>query len=214
VRFNARSVKRARGKVLSRDLFTTLKAFANAEVMIWEKLSQYHLGLRKGQVELVGHDGKWVEAYSLLVDEIRTKVPPAICEFYHIGSTSIPGICAKPILDVLGTTPSLKEFDSYKSIFESLGFTWKGEFGVSGRRYCPLYDNSGLTAFVHLHVFQKDTAEVKSHLHFRDRLRADPNLANEYDSLKQSSATQFKVHREKYTESKSSFIQKMSKQVD
>ena len=138
-------------------------------------------------------------------------IPHSICECFHIGSTSIPSICAKPVLDILGVTPSLKEFDDYQRSFEELGFTWKGEFGIPGRRYSPLYDQAGLTAFVHLHVFQKDAPEVQSHLKFCEALRSNPSLALEYDLLKRSAATLFKDQREKYTTSKGDFIQRISR---
>ena len=182
--------------------------------MLWNKISKFNLGLRKGQIELVDHDPNWNHAFSVLSNELRLMIPAEVCLFFHIGSTSIPGICAKPVLDVLGTTPSLALFDSNKEVFEKIGFTWKGEFGISGRRYMPLYDDTGLTAFVHLHVFQSDATEVKANIGFRDQLRSQLELALEYNSLKLKLASEFAGQREKYSRAKSDFIQKISEHAN
>lgn len=181
--------------------------------MIWKTLSQFNLGLKKGTVELFDHDHRWQNAFSIFAKELEAKVPANVCALFHIGSTSIPAICAKPVLDILGVTSSLEAFDALRPVLEEFGFTWKGEFGIQGRRYLPLYDDSGTIAFVHLHVFPKGAAEVETHLHFRDVLRSRSDLAKEYDSLKRTLAVQHKDRRDLYTDSKNNFIQKISTEL-
>lgn len=167
----------------------------------------YQLGMSREAVALVPHSSRWAEAFSLLSSRIQAALEGSGLELHHIGSTAIPGIQAKPILDLLGVVPELAVFDVFRSRLEDLGFTWKGEYGIPGRRYSVLYDAEGKLGFVHLHVFEAGHAEVARHLKFRDQLCVDPLLAREYDELKTQLQKKFAGERSKYTEAKASFIQ-------
>jgi GrpB-like predicted nucleotidyltransferase (UPF0157 family) len=171
-----------------------------------KELSRFGLGLEKRHVELRDHDPRWYQASMLLISELQEKVPGAVDCYAHIGSTSIAGICAKPVLDLLGTTSNLESFDLRRADFERIGFAWKGEFGILGRRYLPLYGESGDVAFVHLHVFQNGAPEAAAHLSFRDYLRSHPDAAAEYDMLKKRLAAEHRNNRELYTQLKDEFI--------
>ena len=90
---------------------------------------------------------------------------------HHIGSTSIPGILAKPIIDLMPIVRSLDLLDAHESDVRALGYDWRGEFGIAGRRFCPLDDAAG-QRIVHVHFFAPDSSEIEPNLAFRDYLRA------------------------------------------
>ncbi len=168
---------------------------------------EYDLGMhRGGEVHLVEHSNRWAKCFSLVSQQMVDALAPYSIELHHIGSTAIPNIKAKPILDILGTVTSIKELDEQQKQFENLGFTWKGEYGINGRRYCVKYDISQNIGYIHLHIFEKSHPEVKEHILFRDYLCNFPDQALEYNKLKESLFNKFSSDRQQYTNSKDSFI--------
>ena len=105
-------------------------------------------------------------------------------QVHHIGSTAIPGILAKPIIDLLGVVSSLDDVDAKARIFELLGYEVMGAYGIEGRRYFRKLDSNG-TRTHHLHVFEEGSPHAERHFAFRDYLLAHPKVANEYSSLKE-----------------------------
>jgi GrpB-like predicted nucleotidyltransferase (UPF0157 family) len=102
---------------------------------------------------------------------------------HHIGSTAIPGILAKPIIDLLGVARSFERLDGATGRIESLGYTAMGAFGIEGRRYFRKDDAEGRRTN-HLHVFESGSPHIERHLAFRDYLRRYPVKAGEYSALK------------------------------
>lgn len=177
-----------------------------------DQFQKFGLGMSRSEVTLRDHSPLWSQAFHVLKEKLE-EVCGSKTKFHHIGSTSISGISAKPILDVLGIAPSVEEIDQIKSNIELLGFVWKGEYGIPGRRYSVLYDPSEQVGFVHLHMFAEDSPEVERHLVFRDYLREHPNSAKAYDETKKMLKAKFRNHREKYTEGKSERIQEFLRQA-
>lgn len=140
-----------------------------------DQLKKLNVGMSRKAVSLSPHNENWFKAFAIANATLRKQIP-ANLELHHIGSTSIPNIHAKPILDVLGIVPSIEAFDSHRSELEALGFAWKGEYGISNRRYCVLYDENEEFGLIHLHVFAKADREVEKHLVFRDYLRSSPEV--------------------------------------
>jgi GrpB-like predicted nucleotidyltransferase (UPF0157 family) len=168
--------------------------------------TRFGLGMSRARVTLANHNPLWADAFLEVRKFLEVAAPEA--EFHHVGSTAIPGIRAKPILDVLCVVADLEALErAARGAWEAAGFEWKGEHGIAGRRYCVLYDLPKENGFVHLHAFARDHAEVKGHLLFRDALRADAALAARYDSLKESLSHSFAGQRARYTEGKAEFIQ-------
>ncbi len=172
--------------------------------MMKSQLAKLNIGMSRSEVCLKPHDKNWAKAFQFVSDELK-KVLTGIA-FHHVGSTAISGISAKPILDILGISSSLANFDSQKSQLETLGFVCKGEYGIPGRRYNVLYDQSENIGLVHLHIFEESNDEVEKHLVFRDFVRADMESAARYQELKLSLAKSHLSQREKYTEGKSQLI--------
>jgi GrpB-like predicted nucleotidyltransferase (UPF0157 family) len=171
-----------------------------------KKYSQENLGLTRGEVRLQEYNPKWKRIFSdeahLLFDELRIES----LRVYHIGSTSVIGLSAKPVLDLLMTVQSLEELDTKKDRFTDIGYEYKGEYGIKGRRYCVLYDSKKKIAFVHLHIFEHDHLEVSRHIVFRDLLRSSSELRLKYEAHKKNLISNEQIKREHYSEAKTEMI--------
>jgi GrpB-like predicted nucleotidyltransferase (UPF0157 family) len=111
-------------------------------------------------VRLIPHDPAWADQASEEEARILKSVWPAVIEMHHVGSTSIPGIKAKPIIDLVAVSPSLEVIESARPQLEALGYAWHGEYGVEGRRFCTLSDpKTGLRRF---HLIAMPTATSAS----------------------------------------------------
>jgi GrpB-like predicted nucleotidyltransferase (UPF0157 family) len=124
---------------------------------------------------------------------------------HHIGSTAVPGLAAKPILDLLPLVTDLADLDQQRPCIEALGYQWYGELGIPGRRYCALSDETG-TRIVQLHFFQADSPQIERHLAFRDYLRAHPEAARAYETEKRRARDLHPHDSHAYTEEKSAWV--------
>jgi GrpB-like predicted nucleotidyltransferase (UPF0157 family) len=106
---------------------------------------------------------------------------------HHIGSTSVPGLAAKPIIDLMPLVTDLASLDRSRVQIEALGYKWLGELGIAGRRYCSLDDADGVRR-AQLHFFEAHSPEVTRHLAFRDYLRAHDEVVREYAREKRRAA--------------------------
>ncbi len=158
-------------------------------------------------VELVPHNPEWSVQADQEAKRILDSLSFPIIGIYHIGSTSVPGLKAKPILDFVLEVENLANVIDNYDLFEGLGYSSKGEFGIPGRQFFTRDTNDERTH--HLHIFEKGHPDIERHLVFRDFLRANPNAAREYEKLKEKLAKQFPNASGDYTEAKSDFILSM-----
>ena len=126
---------------------------------------------------------------------------------YHIGSTSVPGLAAKPIIDIMVSARSLSGADSCRSGFEAIGYEWLGEFGIPGRRYLR---KGGDERTHQIHIFQCDDREnIERHLAFRGYLRKHADARDAYAGLKKDLAAAFPYDIEGYCSGKDAFVKEM-----
>jgi GrpB-like predicted nucleotidyltransferase (UPF0157 family) len=160
-------------------------------------------------VRLLPHDPQWAEQASREETRILEAVWPAIVEMHHVGSTAIPGIAAKPIIDLVGVSPQLETLEATRPGIEALGYEWHGEYGVAGRRFCTLSDPAtGLRRF-HLHCYAAGDHSIHRHLAFRDYLRARPAVAEAYQQMKRDCAAKHPKDSNAYTICKDNWIKKV-----
>jgi GrpB-like predicted nucleotidyltransferase (UPF0157 family) len=160
-------------------------------------------GVRNGRVELVTYDPGWPALY----ETERERLAPLLeaLEIHHIGSTAVPGLLAKPIIDIVAL---VRDLDAPMSALIDSGYQYARSFNatLTHRRFLCYPTASHRTH--HLHMVD-DRPELERRLRFRDRLRADPALANEYVALKRALAARYPEDREAYTEAKAPFIERV-----
>ncbi|MGO4666121.1 GrpB family protein [Bosea sp. 2RAB26] len=135
-------------------------------------------------VELHPHDPHWSDLAGREAQRLAEAIGPCLLTVHHVGSTAIPAIHAKPILDLLPVVGSLAAFDARQGELETLGYEWWGELGLAGRRYLTKADTETGRRLVQLHCYPEGSPEITRHLAFRDYLRARPDIAAAYDRVK------------------------------
>lgn len=133
---------------------------------------------------VVPHQPGWAADYRAEADIVRAAMGDRLIAVHHIGSTAIPDILAKPIIDMLGVARSLDTVDDATPALVAAGYEAMGDFGIEGRRYFRKHDGTGVRTH-HLHVFAAGSPHIARHLAFRDYLRANPERAAAYSDLKQ-----------------------------
>lgn len=165
----------------------------------------------QSRIVLQPHDRGWAAAAEAEAERLLSAIK-ALVRVHHIGSTSIPTIVAKPIVDLLGVATDLTSLDEERSIFEALGYEWRGEYGLPGRRYCTLSDGAG-RRLMNLHCYSQDDAAIRRHLAFRDHLRACPQAASAYEREKLRCARLHPTDGGAYTECKSAWIKRVEQEA-
>jgi len=154
-------------------------------------------------IKLVEYREEWRTDYEKEADSIKSVFSENLMGAYHIGSTAIYGLKAKPVIDILLEVRSLSEIDKHNRVPEELGYEAKGEYGIEGRRF---YQKGGKERTHHIHIFQTGNSEIKRHRNFVEFMNAHPGSATEYEILKVELESKYKKDPNKYSEGKSEFI--------
>ncbi len=154
-------------------------------------------------IKLVPYDPSWPFKYALEAAKIQQILGSNCVRIHHIGSTAIPGIYAKPIIDIFPVVDNLNAVDQCNADFEQLGYICRGEYGYPGRRY---FKKIAKEQSFHIHAFQTGDTEIERHLAFKERLTTHPDEAASYSWIKRCLAEQFPFDRQQYTDGKDSFI--------
>jgi GrpB-like predicted nucleotidyltransferase (UPF0157 family) len=157
-------------------------------------------------IELVEHDVAWAEIAAREGERLRGALGDVLIEVLHIGSTAIPGIRAKPIVDLSPVVRSLDELDAKQSAVEALGYEWRGELGIARRRYCVLVDPANGRRISQLHCFASGDDEIARHVVFRDYMRAHRDEALGYEAEKLRARDLHPNDVNAYNEAKSAWI--------
>lgn len=155
-------------------------------------------------VSLVEHDPAWAGQAAALADQLRGAAGDRILAIHHIGSTSVPGMVAKPIIDLLVVVDDLAAFDSCRDRIMALGYEYYGEYGIPGRRFFALHGNG--TRLVHVHFFEQGSDQIAHNLAFRDYMRAHPDIAAAYTAEKYRARALHPHDSHAYTREKADFI--------
>ncbi len=157
-------------------------------------------------IELVEHDPAWATIAARETERLRQALGDTLVEVHHIGSTSIPGIRAKAIVDLTPVVRTLVEVDTKQEAVEALGYEWRGELGIAGRRYCVLVDEATGKRIAQLHMFAVGSDGIAHHTVFRDYMRAHPEEARAYEAEKIRAAAVVSDDVNAYNDEKSAWI--------
>ncbi|HEU4629768.1 MAG TPA: GrpB family protein [Gemmatimonadaceae bacterium] len=164
------------------------------------------LGLERGTVRLAPHDPAWATLFAAEAARIGSALGTELpLDLEHVGSTAVPGLVAKPILDLLGGYPPGAPVAPYVAALVRAGYVHRGEQGIPGREYF----RRGEPRAYHLHLVVRDGPLWREHLAFRDALRADAALRDAYAALKLELARRHARDREAYTEGKGAFVREV-----
>jgi GrpB-like predicted nucleotidyltransferase (UPF0157 family) len=160
-------------------------------------------------VHLQPHDPQWVMNARAEKERLAVCLGPSLVKVHHVGSTSVPGISAKPILDLLPVFTSIESMDESRAGLESLGYEWWGELGLPGRRYCTKCDPLSLRRLVQLHCYAVGSSEIERHIAFRDYLRTHLDIASEYDQVKKQCQELHPTDSHAYGDCKGEWIERI-----
>ena len=160
-------------------------------------------------ITVVEYDSLWGKKYEEESSLIKDILADNCIAIYHIGSTSVPGLAAKPIIDIMVAVRSLEKVDCVADAFSKIGYEYLGEFGISGRRYLR---KGGDERTHQLHIFQMDDwSNIGRHLAFRNYMRTHEKERTEYAKLKIELAQKFPYDIDGYCDGKEDFVRKVEK---
>jgi GrpB-like predicted nucleotidyltransferase (UPF0157 family) len=162
-------------------------------------------------IVVVPYNPRWPELFRQEAAKIATIFGEELVTIQHIGSTSIPGMSAKPIIDIMPVVRDIQQVEMFNAAMIQLGYESKGEFGIPGRRYFSKGGDANRSH--HVHTYQLNHPEVARHLDFRDYLSAHPEEAQQYASLKIALAQQFPHDISGYMAGKDAFIKETIQQA-
>ena len=161
---------------------------------------------------VVDYDPTWPQAFEAAKAEILEAVGPLVHSVEHVGSTSVAGLVAKPIIDIL---VGVHDWDAARvtiTPLERAGWEFRGQRGIPRRHYFVKRVPTGRRTH-HLHMLEVSSDRWSEMLAFRDHLRAHPGSALEYATLKRTLAGRPEPERSDYTEAKAPFIQRILAQA-
>jgi GrpB-like predicted nucleotidyltransferase (UPF0157 family) len=157
-------------------------------------------------VIIVDYDPNWAHVFSELRDMLATSLGNLPLAIEHVGSTSIPGAAAKPIIDIDVVIRSRSELNQTIQALETIGYRHVGDLGIPGREAFEAPPN---LPEHHLYVVIYGNSEYTRHLRFRNYLRKHPEMTEQYSALKKSLATIFRYDRDAFTQAKTAFIEEV-----
>lgn len=171
------------------------------------------LGLKRGTVTLCPHETEWETEAAKTAGMLKTLFGDAAAEIQHVGSTSIRGIRAKPILDLVVAANDMTAVRERIPVLEAAGVMFRGE-DHPGEFLFVMGDFERDTRTHHIHVCPAGGTDWTNYLNFRDYMNAHPEKAAEYDRLKGELAEQYALDRTSYTAGKAAFIARMLEEAE
>ncbi len=154
-------------------------------------------------VIIVRHDPAWAGWFATVSADLRSSLGDVATRIDHIGSTAVPGLDAKPVMDIQISVQSLIPADAFRAPLEDLGYVWRSENPDRTKRYFREPPGARRT---HVHVRRGGTFSEQFALLFRDYLREHPNDADDYAGRKRHLAAQYHSDRVGYTNAKGDFF--------
>ena len=166
------------------------------------------LGLRRGVVRLVDHQPIWAELFAQERQLLQRHLGHLVCDVQHVGSTAVPGLAAKPIIDIAVAIASLAVVADVRAALVGLGYLDRGDSAADGG-HLFVRDGAPEVRTHHVHVVRIDDPQWRNYLAFRDALRSDPRARAEYAALKAGLSERLAHDRPAYTTGKVACIRRI-----
>lgn len=166
--------------------------------------------MRTKKVVVLPYDRTWKFAFEEIKREIEGAIGDLIIGIEHVGSTSVEGLSAKPIIDIDVVIKDYSTFDAVVSKLESIGYIHEGNLGIKDREAFKYSDKPHLQQH-HLYVCPQQSEELYRHITFRDFLVNNSEAVKKYSAVKEKAAQLFPDNIEKYIEYKSPCIEELYK---
>lgn len=162
-------------------------------------------------VVVTNYNENWKQLFNEESQKIKDIFGDQLIDIHHIGSTSVPGLKAKPIIDIMPVVKDIEKVDSFNEQMTGLGYECMGELGIKGRRY---FRKGGDHRTHQVHVFQVDNKQdINRHLAVRDYLRTHTEEAKQYGNVKENLAKQFPTDIEAYIDGKDAFVKELERKA-
>lgn len=170
------------------------------------------MGTKNGMNVIVkNHDGNWKNLFQEEANRIREILKDELIEIHHIGSTSVPNLKAKPIIDMLPVVKNIENIDKYNDQLAEIGYEGLGEFGLHGRRY---FRKGGENRTHQMHIYQFDNEkEIERHLAVPAYLNTHEDEMKAYGELKAQLAEKFPNDIYGYMDGKDAFVKEIERKA-
>lgn len=155
------------------------------------------------KVVVAAYSADWKKKFDEEAKELQKIFGIEIQMIHHIGSTSVDGLSAKPIIDIMPVVQDISKVDNFNDAMIAIRYEPKGENGLPGRRY---FQKGGDDRTHHIHMYEMGNPEIERHLLFRNYLRMHPRVAMEYGTLKETLAKKFPYDIESYINGKDQLV--------
>ncbi|QKI80819.1 GrpB family protein [Kroppenstedtia eburnea] len=186
----------------------SLQDGSNSKPASDEELQKFRVGELKphnAPITLVEYDPRWPELFDREADRVRSILGNKALRVEHVGSTSVPGLCAKPIIDMLLVVADSADEPSYVPALEAAGYTLR----IREPEWFEHRMFKGPDIDINLHVFSAGMSEIERMLRFRDWLRANDTDRDNYARVKRNLAQRVWRHVQHYADAKTSIIQEI-----
>jgi GrpB-like predicted nucleotidyltransferase (UPF0157 family) len=166
-------------------------------------------------LELASYDPDWPRAFEAERERLRAALGAVATRIEHHGSTAVPGLCAKPILDIQVSVRALQPMEAYAAALRSLGYVHHPH---PDDAFAPFFHRpEGWPHTHHVHVVVSGGGPERETLAFRDYLREHPEVAREYEALKATLAPRFEstdfTSRQAYADAKGEFVRRVTREA-
>ena len=163
------------------------------------------------KIEVVDYRPEWDTMFKVESKKIKKILGKNCVGVYHIGSTSVKGLPAKPIIDIMPVVKDISLVDAHNGEFEALGYECRGEFGILGRRF---FAKGGDNRTHHIHIFeQSNQTDIQRHIAVRDYLNAHSDMAAKYAALKKKLAAEFPFDNDGYCDGKEEYMKSLEEKA-
>lgn len=164
------------------------------------------MSLKKGIVKLEEYNSNWKEMYKEEEKRLKELLKDNIVEIMHVGSTSIEGLPAKPVIDIMITVKRLSDVEKFKHLFTTeLGYDLRDDGGVKDEYLVRKGNEDDRTHFIH--IIEENSERYENFIYFKNYLESHPEKITEYRNLKEELSKKYSDDRKSYTASKNDFIQ-------